>query len=253
MVKITISGGRGQMGIAVFEAARSFKDIKVIHILESANHPDVGKVFDGIKVTSSINDCLITSDCIVEFSTPQATLMHIEFASKLPKPFVIGTTGFSDDEIKKIKEYSKIAPVLMSSNFSFGIAVMLKVVEDLAKLLYDYEIEVFEIHHNKKRDAPSGTALMIIEKILKARGLTKDKISKGVRKQDEVGIHSLRGGSVVGEHSVIFFSQGERLEVRHIAESRHTFARGALLGATWIVKKKSGFYNLDEFTSEISR
>ena len=184
---------------------------------------------------------------------PEATMFHVERAAKNEIPIVIGTTGFSNNEFDKIKSFSNKIPIVYSANFSIGIAIMKKLIADATKNLgKDWEIEVSETHHNKKIDSPSGTALLLGSAAASARGQDLDDVKKftrdgivGKRKKDEIGFSVIRGGNVVGEHSIKYFNGDERLEINHIANNRSIFAKGAIRSAIWVLNQKQGFFTLD--------
>ena len=175
-------------------------------------------------------------------------------ASESGTPIVIGTTGFKENEFEKLKKFSKSIPIVYSANFSIGISVMENLVQSAVKQLgYEWDIEILETHHNKKVDAPSGTALIIGEAAASARKQDLKKIMSvsrngivGKRSKKEIGFAVLRGGDVVGEHSIKFFNQNERLEINHIATNRSIFAKGAIRSAQWVFNSKPGFFNLKD-------
>jgi 4-hydroxy-tetrahydrodipicolinate reductase len=184
------------------------------------------------KVESDFNKVVGHCDVLIEFTSSSATLEHLAIAVKNKKAIVIGTTGFSQDEIGKIKEASSQIPVLFSPNMSIGANLLFRVTEDVARSLGDgYEIEIIEAHHSQKKDAPSGTAKRLAEVASKVKGKMPS-------------IHSVRLGDIVGDHTVIFAGKGERIELTHRAHSRDAFARGALDAARFLAGKKPGLYTM---------
>lgn len=175
-------------------------------------------------------------------------------AAENGNPVIIGTTGFSDEQLAELDELASRSLVFRSANMSVGINVIMDILPRLTALLGDaYDVEMMEIHHNKKKDAPSGTALLLAEPLLKAKGLTRDDINtnrfdvREPRKHAEIGIQSLRGGDVVGVHTIYYMGPGERIEITHQAHSRENFANGALRAARWIVSQKPGrLYNMQD-------
>ena len=238
-------------------------DIEVAAGIEREGHPSIGEdLFEllgegkkGISITSDFKQAVSEADILIEFTTPQVSLQHLQTAFELKKKIIIGSTGFNDEEIQKIKKAAAEIPVLISPNMSIGMNVMFKIMPQLVKLLGpDYDIEIVELHHNKKKDAPSGTAKKIAEIIKDARGGLKfiygRKGLTGPRQNDELAIHALRLGDITGEHRVIFAGNDERIEFIHSAGSRDIFARGVILGIKYISGKKSGFYTMGDVLSE---
>ena len=190
-------------------------------------------------------------DVIVDFSTPVATFNILEYAKAYHIPIVIATTGFSEDELEIIKNYSKELPIFKSSNMSYETNLMISIVSKIAKELKSSDIEIVETHHRNKVDSPSGTALMIADSINKSLDNSMhyefDRHSKKApRDKTEIGIHSLRGGTEVGKHSVFFFGENESLEISHTVTSRSVFASGALKAAEFIINKPAGLYDMND-------
>ncbi len=251
MVKIIISGVCGKMGSKILELATQDKEIEVVAGLEVNTHPMIGKRFQplNIDVESNLEKIIDKTDVLIEFTNPQATIEHIKIIEKFKKASVIGTTGLSEEQISIIKNTSQKIPIVFSPNMSIGVNLLFKISEEVAKILHNYDVEIVEAHHNKKRDAPSGTALKLVEKIKIAKQTKLKEIygregQTGPRKPNEIGIFAVRAGDIVGEHTVIFAGTGERIELIHRAHSRDTFASGALLAAKWIVNKKPGLYEM---------
>ena len=239
-VPVAISGCGGRMGNRI--AALSFGDseLKVAGAFESNGHPWLGKDLGeqlglgskGVKITSDIKNGLSPAKVLIEFTTPQATIIHLKIACELKVGMVIGTTGLSPAEISQVKEASKSIPVVMAPNMSIGVNLLFGLVGEVAKKLGPgYDVEIVEVHHRFKKDAPSGTAKRLAEIIAEAKSKDLDRVGvygrKGIpgeRTPDEIGIHAVRAGDVVGDHTVIFSSLGERIELTHRAHSRDTFA-----------------------------
>lgn len=220
MIKVTIAGSEGRMGKRIISLAEKDKDIEI-----------VAKFDVGIDPEPQIAKC----DVLIEFTTPQATVEHTIIAEKLKKGVVIGTTGLSEEDNNVIRKASKNIPIVMSPNMSVGVNLLFKLCQDAACILpTDYKVEMIEIHHVHKKDAPSGTAKKLAELISKERkqGITN------------IPIRSERIGEVVGDHKVIFDSETERIELLHSAKTRDTFAQGAIRAAKSIKGKKSGLYTM---------
>ena len=253
-IKLAVSGARGRMGSRIAALASEDSVFKVASTLESSGHPDLGKETGGVRLTSEVETALKVSDVLIEFTTPQATLAHLKASVAAGKPMVIGTTGFSQKEMAEIQAASKKIPLLLSPNMSVGVNLLFELVQDAAKKLGpSYEVEIIETHHHGKKDSPSGTAKRLAELIAEAHKLSLDKIAvygrKGTaesRPASQIGIHSVRAGDVVGDHTVIFATVGERLEFTHRASSRDTFALGALRAARFLVGRKPGLYSLKD-------
>jgi 4-hydroxy-tetrahydrodipicolinate reductase len=188
-----------------------------------------------------------SAEVLIEFTTPLATVQHLSY----DRPHVIGTTGLSEEQLEKIEETSHSVPIILAPNMSVGVNLLREVVREIsAKLGGDYDIEVVETHHRNKKDAPSGTALFLARAAAEGRRKKLDEVAvygrEGVspRESDEIGIHALRGGAVVGEHRLIFYSGGEEVEVVHRALSRRTFADGALRAARFVANARPGLYSM---------
>jgi 4-hydroxy-tetrahydrodipicolinate reductase len=251
MAKVGIVGSTGRMG------AHLIKNVLESDVLKlSALH-----VFDELKmdvpsdvlVTNSIKTVLENCDVVIDFSAPAATQELCEEALKNPTALVIATTGFTQHQQNLLTEASKQMPVLYSSNMSAGIALLKQLVEQVAATLVDFDIEIVEQHHRHKVDAPSGTALTLGEFAAKGRGLDLDDVRVsgrdgqiGARSKDEIAVMALRGGDIVGRHTVGFYNDGEFLELNHTATSRETFSKGAIRAATWLVDQKSGLYSIND-------
>ncbi len=240
MVRIIISGISGRMGARITALASQDKNFEIAGAIEASSSPAVGKDIGeiisagkiGKKVESDFNKIAGTCDVLIEFTAPLATLEHLEIAVKNKKAVVIGTTGFTKDEVEKIKDASRKIPVVFSPNMSVGANLMFKITEEVARALgEDYEAEIVEAHHNQKKDAPSGTAKRLREAVSKAKGKTPP-------------IHSIRLGDIVGDHTVIFAGKAERIELTHRVHSRDAFAKGSLDAAKFLAGKKPGLYTM---------
>lgn len=188
------------------------------------------------------------ANVIIDFSSPEGTVKMLEFAVKEKLPAVIATTGLNEDQESKVIEASKVIPIFKSANMSFEVALVKNLLKELSTKLEDNDIEILETHHNRKADAPSGTAILLAESINSGLNEPRNIIygREGKRNNNEIGISSLRGGNIVGEHSVKFFNNFETLEITHTAHSRELFAAGALKAASFIVNQKPGLYNMDD-------
>lgn len=250
MIKVLINGCNGRMGQVLCSEIDKFENLLLTCGFDIN---DIGK--NSFPVYSNVNNILETPDVIVDFSIPIATLNILDYAVKNKIAMVIATTGFTDAEQHKIEEAAKIIPIFKSSNMSFDICLMKKIVAEVAKALNKNDIEIVETHHNKKIDAPSGTAISLADAINDALGNTKKYIFDRhnvheKRNPDEIGFSSIRGGNIVGEHSVQFFGEHESFEVKHTSYSRNVFAEGALKACEFIYDKPCGkIYTMEDMVN----
>ncbi len=251
MAKIGIVGSTGRMGEHLIKniLENEALELSVLHVFGELTRD----VPSDVLVTNSMKAVLENCDVVIDFSAPEATQELCEEALKNPTPLVIATTGFTAHQQNLLKEASKEMPVLYASNMSAGIALLKQLVEQVAATLGDFDIEIVEQHHRHKVDAPSGTALTLGEFAAKGRGLDLDAVRVsgrdgqiGARSKDEIAVMALRGGDIVGRHTVGFYNDGEFLELNHTATSRETFSKGAIRAATWIVNQKSGLYSIND-------
>lgn len=262
MVRIAVAGAMGRMGNRIAALSQEYESIKLAGAFERKGHKDIGKDVcsllgfgeTGIILQDSIEKVVDRSDVIIDFTHTSSSLEHLKVASAKGKAMVIGTTGFSKDEIKEIHTMTKGIPCVMASNMSLGVNLLLKVLQDVARVLGDdYDIEIIEAHHRMKKDAPSGTAMKMAQVIAEAVKRNLEDVAVysrkgmiGERTKKEIGIQTIRAGDIVGEHTVIFGGLGERIEITHKASSRDTFARGALKAAIWVHGKPSGLYDMQD-------
>jgi 4-hydroxy-tetrahydrodipicolinate reductase len=260
--KITITGCCGKMGRRIAALAFKDEDLEIAAAVESTGHPDISKNLGDIigesrlfvDITSDLTSAIKGSDVIIDFTAPSAMLSNLKAARDEKIPIVIGTTGITDEEIKVIESSSKSIPVLFSSNMSIGINLFFNTAPEIAVSLgEDYDIEIIEAHHNKKKDAPSGTAKTLLQKIADAKGVRVENIATygrsgniGPRKKGQICVHAVRGGGIIGEHTVIFAAEDETIEIIHRAGSRDAFAKGAIRAAKYIADKSPGLYSMQD-------
>lgn len=259
-INIAIYGIAGRMGkrIATILLENGSKG-KLSGAIDSPGAPhvgeDVGKFLGkektGVTITDDIKKIAKSIDVIIDFSTPEASTELAKQAAQHSLPTVVGTTGLSSTQMKELEKASKKIPILISPNMSLGINLLSKLVEQTAKTLpEDFQIEIIEAHHQFKQDAPSGTALFLGRAAAKGRKLLFDTVKifnrsgTAKRKPNEIGIQAIRGGDIVGEHTIFFIGTGERLELTHRATSRDTFATGAIKAAEWLAGKSPGLYDM---------
>ena len=205
----------------------------------------------GFPIYNNIEKIKEQVDVIIDFSAPKATFEILKYAQEHKTPTVIATTGFTKEELNKIEEYSNEFPIFKSSNMSLDINLMVDIVKKIAEVLNNTDIEIIETHHNRKVDSPSGTAILLADAINEVFNNQKqynfDRMQKREkRNKNEIGFSSVRGGNVVGEHTVAFFGESETLEITHKAYSRQVFAEGALKAANYIINKQNGLYNMQD-------
>lgn len=252
-MKITVCGAAGRMGQCILELAKIDEAVQVCSAIEYDGSSAIGSGTPAIIPVSSIEEALPGTDVLIDFTNPDSALKNLEFAKKHKIPVVLGTTGFIAEQKEKIAEAAKEIPLVFSPNMSVGVNILFKLVKEVATLIPDYDIEIIELHHNKKKDAPSGTAAQLadiaataIGKNINEVGVYGRKTVMGERKKDEIGIMSMRGGDIVGEHTVYFAGIGERLELTHRAQSRNTLGAGAIRAAKWLMGKEPGLYDMQD-------
>lgn len=245
MIKVLINGINGRMGQEVLSAIKRNLDFEVCCGVDKVDTET------SVPVYTYIKSIVEKPDVIIDFSVPEATMNILEYAKEKSIPLVIATTGLSEKQLHSIEDTSKIIPIFHSSNMSFEVSLMTDLVAKLAVALKDSDIEIVETHHKNKVDAPSGTAFMLAESINKARNnqmkyqYNRHEV-KQKRPENEIGIHSIRGGTEVGKHSVLFFGENESFEITHTTSSRSIFAEGALKAAKFIVQQKNGLYHMND-------
>ncbi len=233
MIKVVLVGACGKMSTALVSAIAAEEDIKIVAGVEAAGHPQIGMPIGVGFIQDDLRKVIDKSHIVIEFAIPEITLDNVKIAADAQKPYIIGTTGLKD--IDTLRKYSAKIPILISANFSIGVNVLYKLSKIPANLLKDFDIEIIETHHKTKRDAPSGTAKKLAEIIKSSRD-----------NNDEVKIHSIRAGDIVGEHIVMFIGKGERLELIHRATNRNAFATGVIYAIRFLIKQKPGLYSVDD-------
>jgi 4-hydroxy-tetrahydrodipicolinate reductase len=259
-MKIAVSGAAGRMGRRVVALAYEHPEGEISAALEAKGHPDLGKDVGelagignlGVAVTDDRDAVFQACDVMIDFSAPDAAVTNARTAAKTGKALVVGTTGLSDSQIEMMLTAGVETRLLFAPNMSMGVNLLFKLVEDVASVLGDgYDVEIVEAHHKMKKDSPSGTAKKLAEIIADSLGRNLDAVGVhgrkgmvGERKPDEIGVMALRGGDIVGEHTVMFVTNGERIELTHRAHSRDMFVKGAIRGAFWLVNQSEGTYDM---------
>ena len=262
MANVVIAGAAGRMGSRLVTLVQEEKELRLVAALEAPGHPallqDAGEVAGigkvGVPITADPEGALGRDRILIEFSVPDASLGHLRMAARQGGRAVIGTTGFAAAQREEIERLAREIPILLSPNMSVAVNVAFRVLGEMARLLgEDYDVEITEIHHRFKKDAPSGTAAHLAEIVAHSMGRDLTKVGvygrhglPGARTQQEIGIHSIRTGDSVGEHTVSFGSLGERLELTHRALNRDTYVRGALRAARFIAQAQPGLYSMQD-------
>ena len=260
-MRLAIAGVGGRMGRALLEAAAAIPDAVISGALEHAAspllHTDAGLLSRnavGVVVTGDLDVALASADVLIDFTRPEGTLKHIAACRRLGVNMVIGTTGFNEEEKKQIESAAKDIAIVFAPNMSVGVNVMLRLIALATAALHEqYDIEIIETHHKLKVDAPSGTALQLGEVAALAMGKRLNEIAvfdrhgvTGERKAGTIGFTAIRGGDIIGDHTVMFAGAGERIEISHKSSSRTNYAQGAMRAAGFLATKKSGLYDMSD-------
>ena len=251
MIKVGVFGANGRVGKLLLEDLKETTDISLsaVYVRNELNF----SIDPSVMVTTDIKSFLNGCDIVIDFSLPQACEALLEAAIITPKPIVTGTTGLSAHQLNLLKQASDKMPILYATNMSLGVALLNKLVYQASAALDGFDIEIVEMHHKHKKDAPSGTALTLGESAAHGRNLDLDKVrvsgrdgNIGERTKDEIAVMALRGGDIVGRHTVGFYNDGEFIELNHTATSRNTFSKGAIRAASWLVDKDAGLYSISD-------
>ena len=256
-LKVVIAGGAGRMGQVLIEAVNSAPDCMLYGVLERVGSPNVGRpavMMDGILISDDMATTLRGADVLIDFTRPEGTLTHLALCRQLGVNIIIGTTGFSAEQKQHIADAGEDIGVVFAPNMSVGVNLSFKLLEIAAKVLNEgYDIEVVEAHHRYKVDAPSGTALRMGEVVAEALGRDLSECAvygregvTGERDPSTIGFATVRGGDIVGDHTVMFAGIGERVEITHKASSRMTFAQGALRGARYLTTSGAGMFDMQD-------
>jgi 4-hydroxy-tetrahydrodipicolinate reductase len=262
MVNVIVAGAAGRMGIRIINIINETEDITLAGAFEHPDNPSVGQdagIIAGlgekdVKISGSLDDIIDSGDVIIDFTVPAATLSNVKKAASAGKAMIIGTTGITEDDQKKIRKVAENIGLVFAPNFSVGVNVMFKIAAEMAKILgNDYDLEIVEAHHRLKKDAPSGTAIGLAKKLAEATDRNLDETAVysrhgiiGQRTDEEIGIQTVRAGDITGDHTVLFGGIGERLELTHRAHNRDNFAKGAVRAAKWIVNRDAGLYDMQD-------
>jgi len=262
MVKAVVSGAGGRMGTRIISLIKDSGAVSLHGALESSGFfglgSDIGEMTGlgklHVKASSDVSSTLEDADVLIDFTRPEATLEVGRKASEMGVALVIGTTGLSPEQVEQVQDFGTRVPCVFAPNMSVGVNLLLGVLANVAQVLGDeYDVEIVEAHHRMKKDAPSGTAVKMAQVLaealhrdLKEVGIYGRQGMVGERPAREIGIHTVRGGDIVGEHTVLFAGIGERIEITHRASSRDTFAKGAVRAAAWVAGRKPGLYSMKD-------
>ncbi len=262
MIKIAVTGAAGRMGGRIITAIREAEGVELSGAVERAGHEllghDAGLVAGGVplgvKISDSLETVMETADVLIDFTFPEVTLRNLGACARLGKKVVIGSTGFTPEQRQEVEKFAGKIPVVLAPNMSVGVNACFKLLKEAAQILGDnFDVEIVELHHNKKKDAPSGTAVRMGEIVADALGRDYRQVANchregmtGERTKEEIGMQTVRGGDIVGEHTVYFIGMGERIEITHRAMSRDMFARGAVRAAAWLAHQPAGVYDMQD-------
>jgi len=261
-VMIGVVGAAGRMGRMLVKEITETEGATLAGATEGPGNPEIGSDAGDLAGVGSLGIALVddpaelfaTADAVIDFTRPAPTLAHAALAAQARTPFITGTTGFAEGEEEGLAKAARHTPIVWAPNMCMGVNLLFAITQQVAAALDDsFDIEIFEIHHKHKVDAPSGTALGLGQAAARGRGVVLDKVAArgrdgitGERKRGDIGFASLRGGSVTGDHTVTFAGEGERIELTHRAEGRHVFARGAVRAALWAQGKGPGLYGMND-------
>ncbi|MEM3673078.1 MAG: 4-hydroxy-tetrahydrodipicolinate reductase [Candidatus Bathyarchaeia archaeon] len=260
MIRLCVAGATGRMGSTLITEALNKKGFEIVGALAAPTDPGVGKTLRGLGIgnldlmvvePSKLKEAVENADVYVSFTTPEAEMRNIPEVANLGKRIVMGTTGFTEEQMSKLKSsVSSKVPTVFAPNFSIGVNFTLKMLKTLEVLPEDYEVSIVEAHHSKKKDAPSGTALAIANLISKLRGYKETVYGRsGIsqRKREEIEVLAVRGGGIPGIHNVIIAGPYDMISIEHVSFSRNAFAQGALYAVEWVMKQtKPGVYSMDD-------
>jgi 4-hydroxy-tetrahydrodipicolinate reductase len=262
MINAIVVGAAGRMGRMIINAIQGAEGITCAGAVEAVGNPVVGKdagMVAGlgelkVRIEDALQAVIQEGDVVIDFTAAEVSIKNMEIAAQHHKPMVVGSTGFSPEQMEKVRKLIAGFPCVLAPNMSAGVNLMFKIVEEVARALgEEYACEIIEAHHRMKKDAPSGTALRLGEVIAKARGRQWEEVGVygrkgliGERSKEEIGMHAIRAGDIVGDHTVLFGGMGERIEITHRAHTRDTLAQGAVRAAQWVVNQKPGLYDMGD-------
>ena len=253
-IKLVVVGCAGRMGQQLIKEMQKFKNMDLIAAIEKKNSPSINKNIKKIKITSDKEMAFRKADTIIDFSSPKSTLETVKYATKLKKKLVIGTTGLSANQVSKIKSASRKTAIVFAPNMSIGVNLLMELVNKVSNILFsnNTSVEILDIHHKNKKDAPSGTALALGTAVAKGKNFNLKnkstmKPNKTRKKQlGKINFYCKRQGNIVGDHSVVFTNNGEEIELKHRGFNRSIYSIGAIKAVIWLSKQKKGFFNMSD-------
>lgn len=261
-MKIAVSGAAGRMGSRIVQLGHGHPNMVISGALEAVGNPTIGSDAGdlagighlGVTISSDTDQVLQGCDCLIDFSVADVSVEHVMSAASLKKAIVVGTTGFSAEQRSRLLEFGSATRCVIAPNMSPGMNLLYRLVEQAARAFGpEYDVEIVELHHRMKKDAPSGTAEKLAQVVAQALGRDLGTVAVygrqgmvGARSPQEIGVMAVRGGDIVGEHTVMFITEGERIELIHRAHSRDALARGAIRAALWLVSKPIGLYDMQD-------
>jgi len=262
MIRVAVVGAAGRMGGRIITAIKEAEGLELGGAIERPGHAMLGQDAGSlagcgpleVAIVDSLEEGMKSADVLIDFTFPEVTLKNVAVCARLGKMIVIGSTGFTPEQRAEVAGHARKIPVLLAPNMSVGVNACFKLLKEAAQILGDgFDVEIVELHHNKKKDSPSGTAVRMGEVVADALGRDYNKVANfhregmcGERSKEEIGMQTVRGGDIVGEHTVYFIGMGERIEITHRAMSRDMFARGAVRAATWLKGKAPGMYDMQD-------
>lgn len=262
MIKVAVIGAAGRMGGRLIHAVLAAEGLMLTGAVERAGHPqlgmDAGLVAGtgelGVKINDDLAATMVDADVLIDFTFPDVTLKNLGICAALGKMVVSGSTGFTPEQRTEAEKFAVRIPVVLAPNMSVGVNACFKLLKETAKILGDgFDVEIVELHHNKKKDSPSGTAVRMGQVVAETLGRDYNQVANyhregmcGERSKEEIGMQTVRGGDIVGEHTVYFIGMGERIEISHRAMSRDMFARGATRACLWLAGKAPGIYDMQD-------
>lgn len=262
MIRVIVAGACGRMGKMLVKGINEQEDMQLVGAIARPGHPQIGRDIGevagvgtlGVLVSGALPTILPQGDVVIEFTTPSVTIEHLRDTVEMDKPMVVGTTGFTKDELAEVRELAVQIPCVMASNMSMGVNILSQAIALAANMLGDdYDVEVIETHHNQKVDSPSGTALRLAEGTADVLGRKLPEVGVygrhgiiATRSEKEIGVHAIRGGDLAGNHTVLFANADDRIEITHHSHSREAYANGAIRAAKWVVNAPKGLYDINE-------
>ena len=253
-IKLAIVGSAGRMGQQIIKEIKNFPNLELVAAIENKNSNSIGKTIEKLEITNDKKVAFKKADLIIDFSLPLSTLETLKYAQMLKKKLVIGTTGFNNSQVKKIKTASKKISIVFAPSMSIGINLLIEIVKKTSNILFsdNTSVEILDIHHKHKKDAPSGTALALGSAVASGKNYIlkkKSSMKPNKKRKEELGkinFYCKRKGNIVGDHSVVFKNKGEEIELKHKGFNRSIYAIGAINAAIWLKKKNKGFFTMSD-------